>query len=176
VVVDACVAEHLGGDRVLRIEAPLLWIEADTRNVQALQPLSATRVRLALDVDEAVRSVGELLVNLLGSEPQDPRDHGRDLRRIADLQRIGVDSDRLLTDRELDARAVVDRAAVCRQLNRRPVLVRRHPAERLGADALEPDGAKQGGAEDDRENGEEKTDPAVRQPAAQRPRRGAMST
>ena len=123
-----------------------------------------------------MRSVGELLVYLLRSEPQDARDYRRDLRRVPDLQRIGVDRDRLLAHRELDARPVVDRAAIRRELDRRPVLACRHPAERLGSDALEPDRAKQSGAEDDREEREEKADAAVREPAAQRPRRDVRST
>ena len=144
--------------------------------MQALKTLGPSRIGLALDVDEAVRSVGDLLVDLLRVEFQDTRDHGRGLRRVPDLQRIGVDGDRLLAHRELDARAVVDRPAVRREIDRRAVLARRHPAERLGAYTLQPNRAKQGGAEDDREDGEEQTDPAVREPAAQRPRRFVRST
>src|SRR5689334_23260879 len=175
-VVDARVAEYLSGDAVLRIEAPLLRIKPEPGDMQTLEPLGAHGVRLALDVDEAVGPVDELLVDVLRNEPQDARDNRRDLRRVLDLQRVGVDGDRLLADRELDARAVVDRSAVGREIDRRAVLARRHPPVRLRPDALQPDCAQERGAEDDRENGEKKADPAVREPAAQRAWRGAMST
>src|SRR2546423_12525737 len=176
VVVDAGVTEHLGGDRMLRIEAPLFRIEPESGDVQALKPLGAYGIRLALDVDEAVSSVRELLVHLFRIEPQDARDDRCGFRRVPNLQRIGVDRDRLLADGELNARAVVDRAAVRSEVDGRAVLARRHPAERLRAHALQPDRAKNGGAEHDREESEEKADPTVREPAAQRPRRFVRST
>jgi hypothetical protein len=123
-----------------------------------------------------VRPVGDPLVDLFRVQPQDACDDRRDLGRVANLQRVGVDRHRLLTDRELDSRAVVDRAAVGRDVDGLPVLAGRHLAQRLRANPLEPDRTKQRGAEDDREDCEEKADPAVRDPAFHRARRGVRST
>jgi hypothetical protein len=91
-------------------------------------------------------------------------------------QRVGVDRHRLFAHGELDARAVVDRATVGCDIDGLPVLAGGHPAQRLGANSLEPHCAKQRGAEDDREDCEKKADPAVREPAAHRARRGVRST
>jgi hypothetical protein len=128
VVVDARVAEDLRGDPVLRVEAALLRIEPESRDVQALEALGASGIRLPLDVDEPMRPVGELLVDLFRRQPQDTRNHRGRLRRVLNLQWIGIDGDRLLADSELDAGAVEDRAAVGCKVDRRAVLARGHPA------------------------------------------------
>ena len=73
-------------------------------------------------------AVGELLVDLLGVEAEDVRHDRGYLRRVPDLQRIRVDGHGLLADRQLDPRAVVDRAAVRGQRDRLTVLALGHSA------------------------------------------------
>ena len=117
-----------------------------------------------------MRAVGELSVHLLLVEAQDSGHDRRDLRRIDDLQRVRIDGRRLLAESELDARAVVDRPPGRRDRHRLTVLLGRHRAERLRADALEPRGAQERQREENGEDGEEEADPAVREPTAQRAR------
>ena len=58
-VVDAGVAEHLRGDRALRVGAPLLADRSRSPGRLPLQRGGLRRVGLARDVDEALRPVGE---------------------------------------------------------------------------------------------------------------------
>ena len=69
-VVEARVAEHLRGDRPLRVEAQLLRVEAEAGEVERLQDLRLARVRLARDVDEAPRAVDERRVQRRRVEPE----------------------------------------------------------------------------------------------------------
>src|SRR5690348_12756081 len=78
-VVDARVAEHLRGNRVLRVEPRFLRIETEAGDVKALKPRHPRRISLALDIDEAVRPVGDPLVDLFRVQPQDACDDRRDL-------------------------------------------------------------------------------------------------
>src|SRR5207247_2470901 len=52
-VVDAGIAEHLCGDAVLRVDAPLLGVEAEPREADLLQGCRAGGIRLTLDIEEA---------------------------------------------------------------------------------------------------------------------------
>src|SRR5439155_24781241 len=61
-VVDARVADHLCPYRPERVEAPLLGIEAETREALLLQRRRLGRIRLPRHVDEPLRTVGELRV------------------------------------------------------------------------------------------------------------------
>src|SRR5262249_55795319 len=98
----------------------------------------------------------------------------RDGARVQDLLRIGVDRRRLLTERELDARPVVDRPAARRDLDALLVLAVGELREAAGLDALDPRAAEEEGGEGEREEREEEADAAVRVPLArpghQRPR------
>ena len=62
VVVDACEADQLRGDRPERVEAALLGIEAEPCQVALPESRSLLRVGLTIDVDEPLRPVGQLPV------------------------------------------------------------------------------------------------------------------
>src|SRR5262249_48632518 len=56
-VVDSGVAEDLRRERALRVGAPFLGVEAQAREVLASEARRGVRVGLALDVDEAARTI-----------------------------------------------------------------------------------------------------------------------
>src|SRR4029453_11711581 len=85
-------------------------------------------------------------------------------------RRIGDPLLRLLADRELDAAAVVDRPARGRNHDVLAVLARRKPAERRGADALQPRCSQERDPEGDDEDREQEPDAAVRGLRAHRAR------
>ena len=85
----------------------------------------------------------------------------RDPARVPDLLRVGVDRRRLLADRELDAGAVVDRAAAGGDLLDLLVLGVRERGEVAGVDALEPERAHEHGREGEPEDREEQANPPV---------------
>ena len=114
-VVDADVAEHLSADRMLRIRTPFLGQEPEPRNLLPCEDRRAERVRLAIEIHEAARSVGELAVNGAGLDSQRPCDGRRDGSRIGDLHRVRVDARSLLAERQAHAHAVEDRAAARRK-------------------------------------------------------------
>src|SRR5207248_5810056 len=69
-VVDARVSEHLRGDGVLRVAAPLLRVEAEPGESAALERGRSGGVGLALDVDEALLLVEQLRVDLVRIEAE----------------------------------------------------------------------------------------------------------
>jgi hypothetical protein len=171
VVVHARVPEHLRRDRALRVVPPLLGVEAEAADLALRERGRPRRIGLSREVDEAVRAVAELLEHVRGPQAQDPCDDRRDGLWLLDLERVGVDRRRLLTDRELHAGAVVDRPAGGGHGDDLAVLLGRQLPERRRADALEPERTAERGSEEEREEREEKADPAVRQPPAHRVRR-----
>src|SRR6185503_8530527 len=168
VVVDARVPDQLRGERELRVEAALLRIEPEARQTPFLELRRLRRVGLALDVDEAVRPVGQLLVDLVRVELQRLRDRRGLGLRVRHLARVGVHRLRLLADRELEPRAVVDRPARGRDHDILAVLARGEPAERGGTHALKPGRAQEGEPEGEHEDAEEQPDATVRRLGAQR--------
>jgi len=89
-----------------------------------------------------------------------------DLPTIDDHLRVGKDRRRLLADRERLARAVEDRAASGRQLDRLPLLLQREGFVRRAAHALQPGRAPQRHREGEDEDEEKETDPAVERATA----------
>ena len=69
-VVDAREAEHLRGDRALRVGAALLRVEAEARAAQLLELRRLRGSALRCDEDEALRAVGERRVELVGVEAE----------------------------------------------------------------------------------------------------------
>ena len=133
VVVRARVADDLRRDLVERIDALLLVREAEAEDARLLQDRRALGVGLALDVDEAVRAVGQLGEHLIGVDPEDVRDELCRRLRVSDQLRIREDRRRLAADRELDAGAVEDRPPRRGLDDRRLVLARGQPLVAAGA-------------------------------------------
>ena len=161
-VVDTRVAEHLRGERELRVEAPLLGVGVDPRQPLAAQLRDEPRICLARDVDEAAGSVTQRVVDRGRVEMQRAPDHERLALRVLHLVWIGVDGLRLLADRELHAAAVVDRPARRRNDDVLALLTRREPPEGRRAHALQPGGAHERQPEREHEDAEQQADAAVR--------------
>ena len=72
-IVDAGVAHDVGGGRALRIDAPLLGLELEAGNAEAIDQVVLARAQAALDPDEALVAV-ELLLDLVVLELGQRRD------------------------------------------------------------------------------------------------------
>ena len=160
-VVDSRVAEDVCGHRALRVEAPLLRIEAEPFEVALLEQRRLGGIGLSRYVDEVAVPVRELLVERVGVDAERSCRRGCDAARIAHPPRIGVDRGGLLADRELDAGAVEDGAARGGQDDRLEVLPRGELSQRSGLDALQPGGAAEEQREAEDEERQEKPNPAV---------------
>ena len=161
-----CEADQLGSDRPERVVAPLLRIEAEAREVTLPQRRGLGRVGLAVDVHEPLRPVGELLVERGRIDSERLRRRVRDRPRVDDFARVRVHGRRLLADRELDARAVEDRAAPGGNRQRLALLARAPRRQSARLNRLQPGGAGEHDGEDDGEDGEERADPAIGEPGA----------
>src|SRR5207253_4041069 len=98
-VVETGESEHLRAHAALGVAAALLRIEAQARDLAALEQRRACRIGLPRDVDEPVRAVGERRVELRRVDAECLPDEERRRPRVADLARVGVDRGRLLADR-----------------------------------------------------------------------------
>ena len=161
VPVDADVAEHLRRDRALRIVPLLFGIEAEALQLQPLQCSRLRRIRLPFDIDEPVRAVGEQRIQAVRVQPERPLDRERGRPRVLDLLGVRVDGRGPLAEAELDAGAVVDRAAARRESDGFAVLGLPELRERRRAHALEPCRTKEQAAERDRERHQQEPDPPV---------------
>ena len=160
-VVRPGVTEYLRPHVPLRVDALLLGDVAEPDDVLLFEQLRALGIGLARDVDEALRLVREEPLDLLGIEAQRLSDHGGHQLRIVDLLWVRVDRRRLPADRQLDALAVVDRAARARVDRRLAVLALRHAAQVLRAHALQPGGPDEHGQEREGEDDQQQADAAV---------------
>jgi hypothetical protein len=120
------------------------------------------RISLALDVDEALRPIADLPVDVVRIEAELTAGGARDRLGLGHFVRVDVDGGRLLADRELKAAAVEDRPAMCGEVDRLLLLSRCKLLQRLRAHALQPDGAREDEREDEGEGEEEDPDPPVR--------------
>ncbi len=160
-VVDARVPDHLRRGGVLRIRAALLGVVEHAGEALLQEGRGLRRVGEALDVDEPALLVDERRVQPVAVDAEQVVRRQRDPARVRHLLRVGVDRPRLLADRELDARAIVDRAAAGRDLLRLLVLGVRDVREVPCVDALQPDRPRQDAGEREREEREEQADAAV---------------
>ena len=161
-VVHSRVAQQRCAYATLRVDAALLRIEVHAGEMHALEPRGCLRISLALDVDEALRPVADLPVDVVRIEAELAAGGARDRLGLGHLARVDVDGRRLLADRELKAAAVEDRPAMGREVDRLLLLSRRKLLQRLRAHALQPDGAREDECEDEGEGEEEDPDPPVR--------------
>ena len=91
-VVDAVVADDVRAGRALRIDAPLLGLELEARDAEAIDQEVLARREAPLDPDEALVAV-ELLLDLLVLDLRQGRDDlARGIRRID--QQVRVDEGR----------------------------------------------------------------------------------
>ena len=63
-IVDAGIAEDVGGGRALRIDAALLGLELEAGNAEAIDPVLLARAEAALDPDEGLVAF-ELLADVV---------------------------------------------------------------------------------------------------------------
>ena len=161
VAVGADVAEHLRRDRLLRIGATLLGIEAEAGKLQPLQRERSRGIGLTRDVHEALGAIGKQRVEAVRVGAERPLDRECGLSRIHDLLRIRVDGRRALTESELDTDAVVDRAAARRKDDRLSMLRLAQRRQRFRAHRLQPGRTEQQPAEGEHQRGEKEADPPV---------------
>src|SRR5207249_3516894 len=115
-VVDTRVADHGRPDAPLRILATLLGIGEHAREALLQEERRLNGIGEALDVDELAALVAQRRVERVRVDAEETMRRDRDAARVRDLLGVRVDRRRLLADRELDARAVEDRAAAGRNL------------------------------------------------------------
>ena len=161
-VVRARVAEHLRRDRALRIRPELLREEAEPCELELLELARRERLRLAGDVDEPPRAIGELQVHVARLEAELLPDRERNLARPVDLARVREYGGRLLADRERLAVPVEDRPAPGRDDDRLAVLPHRHRGVCVALHRLEPERPPERDAEEDEEGAREQDDAPVR--------------
>src|SRR4051794_34449016 len=147
---------------MLRVDAPLLRVEAEARDVLALEPRGARRVDLPGDVDEAARAIRERADELVRVEAEPLAGGEGGGARARDLAGVRVDRPRVLAERKLDAGAVVDRPARRGHRKRLVVLLRGEAAERVRAHSLQPERARDHRGEDEHEDREQETQSPVR--------------
>ena len=168
-VVEPRVAEHLRGDRTLRVVAKLLGIEPEPGEVQRLEVLRLSRVGLSRNVDEASRAVDERRVEDGGIDAELLPRRQRQIPCVVDLTRIGIDGGRELPDRERLAVPVDDGAARCRHDDRLAVLPQRHRRVLGPFHDLDPGSARERGGQQDEERACQQGDAAVRRRRLHRP-------
>ena len=171
VVVDARVADDLRADVAQGVLPPLLGDEPEPGNRLLAQAVGLPCVRLAGQVHESARAVRELLQDGGRVLAEGPADGERGGLRILHLERVREDRHRPLADRDLDPRAVVDRAAVRRDDDLGAMLSGGQAVERVAAHGLEPACAHEDDAEGEHERADEKPEPAVDDAGAHRPPR-----
>jgi len=104
VVVDPDAADQLPGEAPLRVDATRLLVGADARDLQLLDERALLERQLAREVDEALGAVAQLGVELVPRAAEERREPRRRAAGVPDDARVGVNRDRILRDRELDAR------------------------------------------------------------------------
>ncbi len=161
-VVHACEAEHLRGDAALRVGPQLLGVEAEPRKLQLLELRHRQWIRLARQIDESLRLVGQKRVNRPRLEAKRLRHRERDFLCPGDLPWVCVHRHRALADGQRVSVSVGDRPARRGHDDRLSVLPHGHCRVLGSHDCLEPERANESDRHERREDERENADAAVR--------------
>ncbi len=156
-------ADHLRGERALRIGAPWLDHGPDPLDLQLRDPVAGPGVHLALQVDEPLLPVAQLLQQVAHRQVEDRGQLGRRPGRVLDQERVGEDGHRVLGHRQLHPMPVGDRAATGGDVEVLHLLRERALLERSGLDGAEPRGPQRGCREEQKEEREQQPDSALDQ-------------